>query len=63
MVTAGLIVNAYMEDLAENFMGRGRKEIFNSKVGHTVKVSRRQNFENWRGMGWETKILTFDIKQ
>ena len=28
-----------MEDLAENFMGRGRKEIFNSKVGHTVKVA------------------------
>lgn len=52
-----------MEDLAEDVIGQGRKEIFNSKVGHTVKVGRRQNFENWRGMGRETKILTFDIKQ
>ena len=46
LVTAGLIVNAYMEDLAEDVIGQGRKEIFNSKVGHTVKVGRRQNFEN-----------------
>lgn len=35
-----------MEDLSEDVMGRGRKEIFNSKVGNTVKVGRRQNFEN-----------------